>query len=288
MKKLSLLAVLFLLLLNGCKSSTQEDTSVSVEEGEKIVSLNGTITEVLYELGLKDQIVGVDITSVYPTDLMDVPRLGHISQIKAEGIIALSPDVVLAKKNEFDAQLKEQLEAADIKVVLLEQEYTADGTADFINAIAKAVQREDAAAPLIEKVKEEMAQIETIENPPLVLFIYARGAGNMMVAGENTQMQSIIRLAGGENTVSGFEDFKPLSTEVLVEANPDAILMFESGKRSLNGEEGILEIPGMLETTAGKNKNIIAMDGLYLSGFGPRLGAAAYELNQKLKALGGE
>ena len=88
-------------------------------------------------------------------------------------------------------------------------------------------------------------------------------------------------MAGGKNAVSGFDDFKPLTSEALVAANPDVILMFSSGMESLDGMEGTLSIPGMKEVNAGKNKQIITMDGQYLAGFGPRVGQAVKELNQR-------
>src|SRR5690606_33743928 len=105
----------------------------------------------------------------------------------------------------------------------------------------------------------------------------------MMVAGQNTPLDAVINLAGGVNAAQGFEDFKPFTPEALLEANPDAILMFDSGLQSIGGAEVILNIEGVGQTNAGKNKKIIAMDGQYLSGFSPRLGDAVLELNQKLR-----
>src|SRR5690606_3623027 len=117
---------------------------------------------------------------------------------------------------------------------------------------------------------------------PSVLFIYARGTGTMMVAGEDSQVESVIKLAGGKNAVSGFKDFKPLTAESLVKANPDIILLFDSGYESLGGYSGLLNVPGIQETKAGANKNFVAMDGQFLTGFGPRLGQAVTELAVKI------
>ena len=98
-------------------------------------------------------------------------------------------------------------------------------------------------------------------------------------------MQAIIEMAGGVNAVQGFENFMPLTSESLVEANPDAVLMFSSSVQSLEGDQGVLDIPGMRQTNAGRNNAIIAMDGPMLSSFGPRLGQAAKELNEHLHTL---
>ena len=103
-----------------------------------------------------------------------------------------------------------------------------------------------------------------------------------MVAGQRTQLDEMIKLAGGENAVSGFEDFKPLTAESLVAANPDVILLFDSGLSSLGGIDGLLEVQGIGQTNAGKNRKVVEMDGQFLTGFGPRLGEAILELAKKI------
>ena len=103
-----------------------------------------------------------------------------------------------------------------------------------------------------------------------------------MVSGKNTPMASLIEIAGGENAVNDFEDFKPLTPEAVVKANPDVLFFFTSGLQGAGGNEGALKMPGIAQTNAGKNKKIIAMDGGLVSGFGPRLGEAAVELNKLL------
>ncbi|RYE25552.1 MAG: hemin ABC transporter substrate-binding protein, partial [Sphingobacteriales bacterium] len=120
---------------------------------------------------------------------------------------------------------------------------------------------------------------------PNVLFIYARGAGTLMVAGDHTYPNSMIKLSGGKNAITGFEDFKPLTAEALVAANPDVILMFDSGLQSLGGADGLMQIPGLAQTNAGKKKQVIEMDGQYLTGFGPRTGEAIATLSKKLNEV---
>jgi iron complex transport system substrate-binding protein len=92
----------------------------------------------------------------------------------------------------------------------------------------------------------------------------------------------MIQLAGAQNAVNEFAGFKQLSSESLVAANPDVILLFDSGLQSLGGADDLLKVPGVAETNAGRNKKFIAMDGQFLSGFGLRLPQAVGELNKKL------
>lgn len=104
-----------------------------------------------------------------------------------------------------------------------------------------------------------------------------------MVSGTGTSIDKIITLAGAQNAMTGFADFKPLSAESLVAADPDVILLFDSGLKSIGGIEGLLKVPGIAQTKAGKNKQVISMDGELLSSFGIRLPQAIQELNNKLQ-----
>ncbi len=103
----------------------------------------------------------------------------------------------------------------------------------------------------------------------------------MMVSGSGTSAHTMIQLAGAVNAVSGYENYKPLTAEALVAASPDVILMLTSGLESLGGVDGLLKTPGLALTPAGQNRRIVAMDGLYLLGFGPRTGKAVLELARK-------
>jgi iron complex transport system substrate-binding protein len=104
-----------------------------------------------------------------------------------------------------------------------------------------------------------------------------------MVSGTGTSIDKMIQLAGGKNAVTDFADFKPLAAESLVAANPDMILLFDSGLNSIGGIDGLEKIPGIIQTNAGRNRKIISMDGELLSGFGLRLPQAIRELQEKIK-----
>lgn len=251
---------------------------------QRIVSLNGTISEMLCALGLEQQIAGVDITSTYPPSLKQKPHVGHNRNISAEGVLALSPTLVLGLQEDMTPQLQEQLHDANVKVALLKQQYTVAGVRGLLQQVARASGAEEQAKEVLKKFDEETSALKTTPLSKKVLFIYARGAGTMLVSGTGTSLDAIIRLAGAQNAVSGFSDFKPLSAESLVAADPDVILMFSSGLQSMGGIEGLLKVPGIVQTTAGKNKKIITMDGELLSGFGLRLPQAVRELHDKIAA----
>ena len=227
--------------------------------------------------------MATDKTSNYPESVNKLPKVGHNRSIQAEGILAQNPDIVVGIQKELNPKVIKQIKASGIKVVLFNQEHSIEGTKKLIQGVKDSLNFDIQNDSLNILIDQSINKLETFENTPKVLFIYARGAGTILVAGKNTQMDQMISIAGGQNAVSEFESFKPLTAEAIVSANPDVILMFTSGAKSLNG---VFEnVPGIMQTNAGKEKRIITMDGQYMSGFGPRLGKAALELNQELGAL---
>lgn len=281
MLTIALATVLFI----SCQDKTKKEETTEIKEEvktEKIISLNGAVTEILAALGESSHIVGVDVTSTYPEAIKQTAKdLGHVRSLSLESIIALQPTVIFASDKDLNEDLKSKITASGIQLELIKQEYSEKGTAQMIEQVAKRLGKTD-YKHLIEKINSDLAQLKPIDPKPNVLFIYARGAGTLMVAGTETPVEKIIALAGGQNAITAFSDYKPLTPESLIKGNPDVILMFTSGLESLGGVDGLLKVDGISATKAGKNKKIIAMDGELLSGFGPRLGTAAIQLNELL------
>ncbi|WP_234734143.1 heme/hemin ABC transporter substrate-binding protein [Tellurirhabdus bombi] len=255
---------------------------------QRIVSLNGTVTEILCELGLQNQIVGTDVTSTYPASMEKTPKVGHNRNIGAEAVLALRPTIVVGAKTKAGSgmdvkpELVQQFNSAGVKTVLFEQEYSVAGAKKMITEIAKTFGVSAKAATVIRKLDADLAKVKKPSKPQKVLFIYARGTGTMMVSGRNTPIEKVVQLAGGQNATNDFENFKALTPEALVTANPDVILLFTSGLESLGGMNGLLKVQGVAQTNAGRNRKVIEMDGQLLTGFSPRLGVALQELSKKL------
>lgn len=278
------LTFVLLVSLTACKSSAEKTEEVQ-RQTMKIVSTDGALTEIIYDLGYGSEIVAADVTSTFPEQAQEKATLGHATQMTAESIISMEPTHVIGFETSIKPDLVEQLKAAGITVTLLKRDYTVEGSKQTVKSVAEWLGNTEKGNELISKIEKDVQKLEKTESKPKVLFIYARGTGMMMVAGENTPMESFIELAGGQNAVSGFEQYKPLTPEAVIEANPDLILMFDSGVESLNGPEAIFDIPGVKLTNAGKNRAYLTLDGLLMSGFGPRVGEALRVLNKKLVEL---
>ncbi|MFW2135603.1 heme/hemin ABC transporter substrate-binding protein [Chryseobacterium sp. TY4] len=286
MKKV-LLAATFALALYSCKENVSKNTTESQlrvetpKSANKIVSLSGGITEILSALGHESEIVGTDVTSTFPESLKATAKdLGHVRSMTIEPIMAINPTLIMASEKDINPDLLAKMKSSGIKTELFKQEFSVDGTKKLIEEVAKAIGNTD-YQKLNNKIDADIKQIQPLAKKPKVLFIYARG-NNLMVSGKNTAMSKLIELAGGENAFNDFEDFKPLTPEAVIKANPDVLFLFNSGLQGAGGTEAVLKMAGVGQTKAGKNKKVIAMDGGLASSFGPRLGEAALDLNKLL------
>ena len=247
----------------------------------RIITAGSSASEIVCVLGHCNDIVATDRTSQYPKWLQNLPSIGYRNSISAEGIISQMPELVILEEEYVKEALIDQLQSTGIKTVVVAQDRSWESTRERINTIAAALGKEEAGQKLITQLEDELAAVkklvESSESRPKVLGVYARGAGAMQVGGPNSAF-ALIELAGAQNAVPNIDGFKPLNAESLIQANPDFILFFDSGLESVGGVDGVLQIPGVAQTTAGKQRQIISMDGVKLTNWGPRLPEAAREL----------
>ena len=248
---------------------------------QRIVTAGSSSTEIVCKLGLCDSIVATDRTSVYPPLMQSLPSIGYRSGITAEGVLSMEADLMILEKGYVKDVVIEQLEGAGQNVLVVENKHSLESTLECIGKIATALNKKEGGEKLISELSTQMEALakKVATNPkrPKVLCVYARGAGNLNVAGKNTGFM-IIEKAGTVNAVPDIEGYKPLNAESLMVANPDYILFFKSGLQSLGGIDGVLKVPGVLETTAGKKRQILALDGVKLTNWGPRLAEVATEI----------
>ena len=255
-------------------------------DASRIVTLGGSVTETVYALRAGDQVVGVDASSLYPEAATQKPSVGYFRQVPAEGVLALEPTLVLALEGTGPPDVLDQIRSAGVTVRTIPDVPSVDGAKEKIRAIARLVGRTERGNELIAAMEADLDEAQELRRAssttPSVLFIYARGAGTMNVAGEETSAATMIELAGGTNAVRGFDGYKPMTAESVVAAEPEVLLLLDRGLESVGGIDGLLDQPGVSLTPAADERRVVAMDDLLLLGFGPRLGEAVKRLTQKL------
>ena len=282
---------LFLFVFYVTNSYTEEVIDfngrvVLVEDTSRIVSLGGAVTEIVFALGFGEKVVGVDASSSYPEAVNDISKVSYHRRLSAEGIISLAPTLIIATTEAGPPEVIQQLRSAGVTILILPHEPTVECTIEKIQIIGSALNKRKEAAEIIGQINKDLNQVKSLNkrqiNKQKVIFIYARGQGNLMVAGKETAANTMVELAGAVNAVQGYEGYKPLTAEAVVAAAPDVILLMDSGLLSIGGAEKIWSIPGISLTPAGKSKRYQAIDGLRFLGFGPRVTQAALELNRLL------
>lgn len=257
-------------------------TSVTVSAPARIVSLGGGVTEIVYALGAGSAVVGADTTSRYPAEVVPLATLGYHRNIGAEGVLSLSPDLVIATSDAGPPSTMSQLEAAGVALVVLDAAPGVEGLTSRINTLSALLDAPEAGAELVAGLNASLGAVQA-DAPPRVMFIYARGGGTLNVSGTGTAAAEMISLSGAVNAVDAYEGYKPLTAEGALLAAPDVLLLTEGGLEALGGREGLLSQPGISMTPAGQQEKIVTMEDLYLLGFGPRTGEAARELSERIR-----
>lgn len=288
--KIQQLAILFCLAASIAIAQPVEVTdaggeTVVIHSAERIVSLNGSTTEILFALDIGANLVGCDASSTYPKHAKEtLPSVGYQYRLNAEGILSLKPTLVIGRSDVKPPQVIEQLRMAGVTVMLFKEPRTFDEAKQRLRTIGKAVGREEQATALISTLDKD---IETLKSKVTeqqdqaelkALFLYLRGPQTAFVLGTDSGPGAMLELVGATNAAGKIKGTKPMTAEAVIAAQPDVYVLFESGLKSIGGVEGLLKVPGLAQTPAGRNKRVVAMDGLYLSGFGPRCGKAAIDL----------
>lgn len=255
---------------------------IAVGKTERVVSVGGAITEILYALGLEGRVVGVDATSIYPERaLAEKPNVGYMRALSGEGVLGLNPQLILAVEGAGPKETLDVLNAAKIPYVAVPDIYTEQGMIEKIKLVAHAMDADARGACLANAVAGDLAALKTLRanvtKPVRVVFLMSFINGRAMVAGQKTAANAIIGLAGAVNAVEGFEGYKPVSDEAIVAARPDVVLAMERGREELDVNT-VFAHPSFALTPAAAKKSFVTMDGLYLLGFGPRTAAAARDL----------
>jgi iron complex transport system substrate-binding protein len=267
-----------------------DGVTIDVTNPQRSVVLNSSVLEVMYELGLESTIVGTDGSGTWPENKL--PSVGHPYNYAIEGLLSLEPDLVISAEENMKPETAAQLRDAGAKVLVLGNsgEGGLEGLYDRIEAVAAAFDVPDKGQALIERIRGEVTTLEAAlaEQVPAdekrsVLFIYSHSvADSTIYGGPNTGPGYLITLAGADDA-GGFVDagHVPITSEALVAANPEVLVMLGRGLEAVGGIDGYLKLPGVALTTAGKNRAVYAVDDS-VRWIGPRFPQFARDLAVQL------
>ncbi len=256
--------------------------SSAVSSAERVVSIDGSLTEIIYALQAENSLVAVDTTSRYPQAATKLPDVGYMRQLSAEGILALSPTLVLASTDAGPDSVFEQLQQAGVRVVRIRNDYSVDGVLNKIQAVADALNKPEAGRALAGNIKQQadaaLASIPADAAPPATLFILGAGNRGLMAAGSKTQADAMLALLNARN-VMAYNGYKPVSAEAVLQAGPEVVLIANTEAVANNSQTQSAALSTQLAMTpAFSQQRIHTLDTSLVLGFGPRIGSALEQL----------
>lgn len=253
--------------------------SMNAVAADRIVSVGGDVTEIVYALGAGDRLVARDTTSTLPA-AQKLPDVGYMRQLNAEGILSLKPTMVLATELAEPSLVLRQIADVGMKVVPVSGKASLENVPHKIQQVASALNLEKQGVEVAQKYEQQLAAIPHTPLKTKVLFILSHGGMTPMAAGQDTAADAIIKASGAQNAMQGFSRYRPLSQEGVVASAPDLILLTTDGFKTLGNVNKVWELPGMALTPAAKNKQILVVDDMALLGFSLKTPEALAALRQ--------
>lgn len=262
--------------------------AVQAASPERIVSIGGAVTEIVYALEQESRLVARDTTSSFPVTAADLPNVGYARALSPEGVLSVDPDLILAIEGAGPPETLEVLKQANVGYVEVPEVFSADGVISKIIIVGETLRQEEAAARLIESVSADLEEAQRLasesagDSPKRVLFVLSTAGGRITAAGQNTGADGIITMAGAVNAITEFSGYKQLSDEAIAAAAPDVILAMDRGGDHGLTTETLQTLPALKLTPAAQDGALIRMDGALLLQFGPRAASAVKDLSQAL------
>jgi iron complex transport system substrate-binding protein len=247
----------------------------------RVVSLGGTVTEIVYALGAGDWLVGVDSSSLYPAAARKLPQVGYYRGFAVEGVVSLRPDLVLASDQAGPPSALAQLRRVGIRLETVPSQPKVDALAEAITTVAQALGGEARGEELnrgIRKALSDVARSPALS--PLGTLVLSSHTGRLQAAGRATAAHAMLELAGARNVFGDQEGYKAVSAEAVAGLAPEMIVT--TSLSTPDGLAAFIAQPGIAATPAARAGRVLVMDDLLLLGFGPRLPEALQQLGAGL------
>jgi len=262
---------------------------LEADDHSRVTAAGGSITEIIYFLKSDEKLVAVDVTSNYPMEAKELPSIGYVRALSAEGILSLNPSVIIGEDDMGPIEVIDQIKKSGVPIVAIAENHSIEGIIEKVRCVATIIGKSEYADEILrENVYPKISELRAHTSKKSrvsrkkVLFILGMQSGSPLVAGKAVSADGFISMIGGENSMNDFEGWKPVSTEAIIKASPDIILISNRGLAAVGDKKDLRNHPALKLTPAARNNEIYAMDGMEMLGFGPRTINAALELSKKI------
>lgn len=246
----------------------------------RVVTLGGSVTEIVYALGMQHLLVGADQSSLYPEAAQALPSIGYYRMVPSEGVLRLQPDLVIASEQAGPPHAIAQLVSMGLRVETVSDQPSVASLHDRVNQVARLLGVRERGAALSTAID---AGIRRSSLQPVgrqrALMVVMR-SGKLLGAGQETAAAKILELAGLENVLLSQKGYQPISAEVVSALGPAVIVVTSSSVRSLGGLDAVRRNPALRMTPAALEGRVIELDDLLAQGIGPRLALAIEQIRE--------
>lgn len=273
-------------VLSGISSA--EAAQVRPNSKRRVVCVGGGLTEIVCALGQESSLVGVDTTSRFPHGVRRLPSVGYARNLSLEGILALAPQNVIVSHDAGPISVLSRLRGAGVAVSTAEHGYTVEALILRVKQLGRILRCEERAQLLAEKLWRDwgvVAQDLSAQKPNIrVMFVLGQSPGQFIVAGAGTGAHVMLQYAGLQNAFADTVGYRPITTEALIAARPDLLVVTQpdsmAHQSSPSVSESIVQIKGLAMTPAARASRWLVFDTMFLLGFGPRMPDAILALRR--------
>lgn len=280
---------LYIMIALCCLSACSQNKSSENEE-KRIVCLAKQYNELIYALHAEKDLVGVDLSSVYPAQINKLPKLGYHRALSAEAILSANPTLIIHDDNIGPDHVVRQLEHLKIPMkVFASKAKDVASTKALMLEMGKYFHKEQVAQKLAANFEKEVnaakqAAKQYNDKPSVLIIHFGQAKNHYLLVTQKSTAAKMIDWAGGKLSVTGEKGMRVLSAEAIAMANPDVILMTDFGFDRLGSLEKIKTLPGLAETKAAKENKIYRVNEFDLMYLGPRTGKNTIKLEKLIHA----
>lgn len=274
--KVIYLFIILAVILAAC--STNSDKSTKNEQSEKsydrIISLIPSNTEILYELGLGDKVVGVSTVDDYPKEVKDKKQFDAM-KLNKEALLKAKPDLILAHESQksTDGKVLNGLKDSGVKVVYVKDAQSIDEMYETFKQVGKVTGKEKEANALVKETKNNIKKV--VNSVPKdaksqKVFMEVSSEPEIYTAGKNTFFDDMLKQLKAKNSFSNLDGWQKVSKEAIIKKNPD-VMISTMGISEKDYQQIIDKRGGFESLNAVQKGRIEAVNGDQISRPGPRI-----------------
>ncbi|MBW0762928.1 ABC transporter substrate-binding protein [Mammaliicoccus lentus] len=293
MKLFRIVYLLFaaIIVLSGCQSNTDNEKNEAKQESKekveykRIISLIPSNTEILYELGLGDKVVGVSTVDDYPKDVKDKKQFDAF-KLDTEALMKAKPDLILAHESNKSTQEKDlkKLTDAGVKVVYIDDANSINEMYQTFKQVGKVTGKEKEANKLVDKVKKDIEKVKKDipeDKQGKQVFMEISSQPDIYTSGKNTFYDDMLTSIKAKNVFHDEEGWIKTDKESILKRNPD-VMITTSGQSEEEYKKLNNNRDGFDQVNAVKNDSVYALNADKISRPGPRLAEGLEELADKI------